>query len=79
MKQINSIEDIYPMTLVRMRFRQFAIIEAYSECDAVSSLQEDEEWQYDPDHFMKEEWEHLNYGVGKTIDLAFQDFKNKYK
>ena len=79
MKQINSIDDIYPLTLVRMRFGKYAIIEVFSECDAVSSLQEDEEWQYDPHHFMKEEWEHLNYGVGKTIDLAFQDFKNRYK
>jgi hypothetical protein len=36
------------------------------------------EWQYDPHHFMKDEWEHVNYGVGDTILEAFVDFKIRY-
>ena len=26
-------------------------------------------------NFMKEEWEHVNYGIGNTIIEAFEDFK----
>ena len=75
MKTINKIEDIYPMTIVHMRHGKFAIIEASCDADCVNSLEGNEEWQYDPHHFMKEEWEHVNYGVGDTIVEAFEDFK----
>jgi hypothetical protein len=27
---------------------------------------------------MKDEWEHVNYGVGSTILEAFEDFKKRY-
>ena len=78
MKNINKIEDIYPMTIVHMRHGKFAIVEACCDADCVNSLEGNEEWQYDPHHFMKEEWEYVNYGVGNTILEAFEDFKNRY-
>jgi len=74
---INKIEDIYPMTIVHMKHGKFAIVEAYCDASCAISLCWDEEWQYDPHHFMKEEWEHINYGVGKTIQEAFEDFKSR--
>ncbi len=79
MKKIQRIEDIYPMTIVHMKLGKFAIVECYSDADSVSSLESDEEWSYDPHHFMKKEWEHVNYGIGKTILEAFEDFKIRMK
>lgn len=79
MKIINTIEDIYPMTIIRMRHGKFAIVESYCNCDCTNSLEGDEECQYDPHHFMKEKWAHINYGIGKTIDAAFIDFKIRFK
>lgn len=79
MKRINKIEDIYPLSIVMMKYGKIAIIEALSCCDCISSLQEDENWSYDPHHFMKEKYEHIKYGIGDTIDLAFCDFKSRYK
>jgi hypothetical protein len=76
---INKLEDIYPMTIIHMRYGKFAIVEAscYSTC--VITLQDDEESQYDPHNFMKKEWEHINYGVGVDINSAFIDFKKRYR
>ena len=76
---MKKIEDIYPLTIVHMRHGKFAIIEADNDASFVSSLQGNEEWQYDPHHFMKKEWEHVNYGIGNDISLAFEDFKTRYK
>ncbi len=44
MKTINKIEDIYPMTIVRMRHGKFTIVEASCVTDCVNSLEENEEW-----------------------------------
>jgi hypothetical protein len=77
-KKFNRIEDIYPMTIVNMRYGNFAIIEASCDAECVNSLEGNEEWSYDPHHFMKKEWEHINYGVGVDILSAFEDFKERY-
>ncbi len=74
---LRRIEDIYPMTTVHMRHGKFAILEVISECECVSMLQECEELQYDPHHYMKEEWEHINYGIGNTLLEAFEDYKQR--
>ncbi len=79
MTKINKIEDIYPMTIVHMRHGKFAIVEANCNADCVNSLEGNEEWQYDPHKFMKEEWEHINYGIGTDVLSAFLDFQERYK
>lgn len=76
--KINRIEDIYPMTIVHMRHGKFAIVEACCDDTCVNSLEGDEEWQYDPHHFMKDEWEHVNYGIGEDIYSTFIDFQKRY-
>ena len=78
MKTINQIEDIQPMTIVRMLHGKFAIVEAHCNANCVVDLDENEEWQYDPHHFMKKEWEHVNYGIGNSIVEAFEDLKTRY-
>ena len=62
-----------------MRHGKFAIINALSDASAVSSLAEDEEWQYSPHTYMEQNWEHINYGIGNTIPEAFEDYKQRYK
>ncbi len=79
MNNITKIEDIYPMTIVHMRHGKFAIVECLCNAVCVNSLEGNEEWQYDPHHFMKKEWEHVNYGIGETVNEAFEDFKNRLK
>lgn len=79
MKKINKLEDISPLTIISMRHGKFAIIEGYSLYDCISSLQENEDWQYDPHHYMKLLWEDINYGIGNDINEAFIDFKDRYK
>ena len=73
-----KIEDIYPLTIVAMLHGKFAIIEGSAEYDAVQELQDNEEVQYNPDRYMQEEWEHLKYSIGNTIEEAFEIYKTKY-
>ncbi len=70
-----KLEEIYPLTIVGMKHGKFAIVEGLAVYDCVQSLQEDEEVQYDPHKFMNKHWEHVNYGIGSTIDDAFENFK----
>ena len=77
--EIKRIEDIYPCTIVHMRHGKFAIVEGCAEYPSVQDLQEDEEVQYHPHHYMREEWEHMNYGIGDTINEAFENYKKCLK
>jgi hypothetical protein len=79
MKTFNKIEDIYPLTIVHMRHGKFALVEGESDYGCVSSLEGDEEWQYEPEKYMKKEYPHINYGVGNSIKHAFEEFKKNYK
>ena len=75
--KINKIEDIYPLTIISMRHGKFAIVNTNCDADCVNSLEDNEEWQYDPHGYMSREWSHIEYGVGETINEAFENFKNK--
>ena len=74
-----KIEDIYPLTIVHMRHGKIAIVETNANWDCVTSLQQDEKWQYHPHQFMKNEWSYVNFGIGDTLDNAFIDFVKNYK
>jgi hypothetical protein len=71
---IKKLEDIYPLTIVHMKHGKFAVVEGFSTFTCVKSLEQNEEWQYDPGHYMSTEWGHINYGVGRTVAEAFQNF-----
>ena len=77
-KEIKKLEEIYPLTIVNRRFGGFAILKCDSICVAVSVLQEDEEVHYDTESYMKKYWEHLQYGIGNTIQEAFINYETKY-
>jgi hypothetical protein len=76
---VKTIEDIYPLTIVRMRHGKFAIVNANCDAYCVNSLEGDEEWQYYPHEYMKKEWEHVKYGIGDTIYEAFLDYQEREK
>lgn len=78
-KTFNKIEDIYPLTIVHMRHGKFAIVEGYSYYICVVKLESNEEWQYEPEKYMKKEHPHINYGIGDSIKHAFNEFKMNYK
>lgn len=75
--KINKIEDIYPLTIVNMKHGKFAVINAYATATCADELQDNEEWQYEPHLFMKKEWSFIKYGIGDTINEAFDDFKER--
>lgn len=75
----SKIEDIYPLTIVCMKHGQFAIINARAHFSLIGSLEDDEEWQYNPRYYMRLYWEHINYGIGDTISEAFDDFKERFR
>lgn len=74
------IEDIYPLTIVKMRFGgKIVIVEGESDYTCVGSLQGNENWSYNPHEYMSKEWDHINYGIGEDIYSAFLDFQQRYK
>ena len=77
---IHRIEDIYPLTIVAMRYGgAIVIFEADNHCDFISSVQGDEEVYYHVREWMNDNWSHINYGMGPTLSDAFEDFKLNVK
>ena len=75
----NKIEDVYPLTIICMKHGKFAIVESHANSYCVNSLENDEEVQYDPNTFMYNEWDYINYGIGSDINSAFDDFLKRFK
>lgn len=77
---IQRIEDIYPLTIVNRRFAGFAVVQAESDATCVGDLQWNGEWAYGvTEEKMEEQWDHICYGLGGTVDEAFQDFLKRKK
>ena len=81
MKEINKLEEIYPLTIVSRRFGGFAIVNCNCDAACVNSLEGDEELHYGDSaiKFMDKEWFGVKYGLGKTIEKAYEDYKNRNK
>jgi hypothetical protein len=78
-KKSITLEEIFPLTIVRMKHGKYAIVEGLAVYKCVQSLQENEDVQYDPDKFMKESWGHINYGIGNSVNEALERFKINLK
>lgn len=77
---MKKITDIYPLTIVSMRFGGFAIINANCACDACITLQCAELYT-DGCEYMNVTYPFLNYGIGNSLESAFEHFlqiKNKH-
>lgn len=77
MSYINLIEKEFPLTIVRMRFGKFAILNCDADADCVLMLQCNEETQYSPHGYMLEYYSTMNYGIGATIQSACMDYYNR--
>ena len=75
-----TLEDIYPLTIVNRRFSGYAVIQADSDAICVGDLQWNEEWAYgdSAEREMEKGWDHICYGLGSSINEAFQDFLKRY-
>ena len=74
---LKGLEGIYPMTMIHTRHGRFAIVEAEANATCVLSLQEDEEYQYDPHGRMQKNHLGINYGWGINVAEALTDFRNR--
>jgi hypothetical protein len=77
--KINKIEDIYPLTIVRMRYgSQFVIFNADNDAGFIDLVQGDEEVYYVINEWLKENVSPCCYGIGYDIYSAFLDFQERY-
>jgi hypothetical protein len=85
-QEIEKIEDIYPLTIVKTLFGKIVICNF--EVDAgegdetlkmswVNYIQGVEEVQYRLNEWMKDKVEPCLYGIGNTISEAFDDYKER--
>jgi hypothetical protein len=78
-KKIKNIEDIYPLTIITMRYGgKIVIMNTIAENHIVGDLQELEEPHYDLDKWMAENPVPEYYGIGNTLWDAFEDYKKRY-
>lgn len=77
-KHIQQIEDIYPLTIISMRYGgKIVILNTVAENHIVSDLQELEEPHYDLNKWMGDNLAPEHYGIGDTIWEAFEDYKKR--
>jgi len=74
--KINKIEDIYPLTIISMRYGgKIVILNMESDNINIHNLQLGEESYYNLDEYLKSKISPCNYGVGETIFEAFENYK----
>ena len=85
--KIENIEDIYPLTIVSMRYGGKIVIlnaevdagEANGNISWSNLIQGDEETFYRIDEWLEENVKPCLYGIGDSILDAFEDYKIRYK
>lgn len=74
-----TIEDIYPLTIVGMRFGgKIIIFQCENDCDLITTAAEDEEVFYCIKEWLEENV-FFPFGIGETINDAFKDFVRRNK
>ena len=74
------IEDIYPCTIINMRFGDdFVIFNSHSDNTDIASIEENEEIYYElDDHIRNKILSFYCCGKGDTIQKAFEDYQLNY-
>lgn len=84
-KEIENIEDISPLTIVKTKFGKIVILNAPVDAGVgdktldmswVDYIQGVEEIQYQLHDWMEEHVDPCLYGIGKSLTDAFKDYKN---
>jgi len=75
-----KIEDIYPLTIIAMRYGgRFVIFNCEEDADFVASVQGDEEVSYGTEEWMEKNASFVVYGIGADLYSAFEDYKERLK
>jgi len=76
-KEINYLEDIYPLTIVTMRYGgKYIIFNMESDSELIHDIQLGESAMYDTEKYIEEKYSGL-FGIGNTICNAFVDFQKR--
>jgi hypothetical protein len=76
---IEKIEDIYPLTIVKMRYGgKIVIFNSESDNSKIHDVQLDDYPFYSLDKWMDENISPQCYGIGDTIWNAFEDYKKRH-
>lgn len=79
-KIINKIEDIYPLTIVKMRYGdKIVIFNSESDNSKIHDVQLGEEPHYELSKWLEENISPQYYGFGNDINSAFENFKQNYE
>lgn len=79
LKKIEVVEDIYPLTIVKMNYGgKIIILNSESDNSEIHDIQLDEEPSYRLSEWLEENISPQCYGVGNTIFDAFEDYKKRY-
>lgn len=79
LKKIEVVEDIYPLTIVKMRYGgKIIILNSESDNSKIHDIQLDEESSYRLSEWLEENISPQCYGFGNTIFDAFEDYKKRY-
>lgn len=77
---MKRIEDIYPLTIVKMRYgSKIVIFNADNDAGFVDSVQGDEEVFYQLEEWMSENVAPCLYGIGDTLQEAFENYLERSK
>lgn len=76
---VKKVEDIYPLTIISMRYGgKIIIFNAYSSLSDIETAAEDEDVFYDIENWLIDNIA-VNFGIGDSIDKAFEDYLNRNK
>jgi len=77
--KVEKIEDIYPLTIISMRYGgKIVIANTIAENSVIQDLQELEEPHYDLEKWIDKNVFPNYYGIGDTVYNAFEDYKKRY-
>jgi hypothetical protein len=83
-REIEKVEDIYPLSIVKTRFGKIVILNADVDAGEGSFdmswadyIQGVDDVQYDVNDWMIKNVEPCLYGIGNTILEAFDDYKER--
>lgn len=74
-KEVNRIEDIFPLTIVSMRYGgRFIIFNAHHDKNFIDPVYDNEEVSRDIFNWLETNVK-CDFGIGDTIAEAFEDYK----
>lgn len=78
-EKIEKIEDIYPLTIVTMRYGgKIVIFNSESDNKKIQTIQLTEDPRYNLKEWMEQNIFPQCYGIGDTVWDAFEDYKKRY-